>query len=358
VSGEPPAENGGEEEVLPLQRGAGGDFSIFGPPDGDMMFHSEHPRKRRLIRMSSEWQTTHFRAAWVSFERELDALKASARPVCLDRTPMKFLRELGGSVGLTNGKRLIQALATPFIFLIVLLCLSSARAESNGWEEVFFVANQAFKAGQYQHAIEGYRQLVDGGRESGHLYYNLGNAYFRSDQLGKAILNYERALLLIPRDADLNFNLRYARDLMTDPVIESRSFVRQTFFWLDAVTLSELFWTFAVLNVLFWGALVTRLFYRGEWNYYLSLVLLIFWLIASISFGLKWYQAETDARAVIVEEEANILAGPDVNDTVLFKLHEGSIVHFERSEDGWFLVSLPDKKRGWVEAKAVERIRS
>lgn len=241
----------------------------------------------------------------------------------------------------------------------MLFCLVyEVHAQTNGREEVFVSANRAFKAGEYEEAIEGYQQLADSGHASGHLYYNLGNAYFRANYLGRAILNYERALLLIPRDADLNFNLRHARDMMKDPVIDSRSFVHQTFFWLNSVTLGELFWTFAVLNALLWGALLTRLFHRGEWNYYLSLILAIFWLIASISFGLKWYGAATDDRAVILEKEVNILAGPDVNDTVLFKLHEGSIVHLERSEDGWLLVSLPDKKRGWIQAEAVGRIKS
>ena len=266
-----------------------------------------------------------------------------------------FYHRGSGSTG--KGRRLLRFAATGVIHLIVLFQIFEVNAQTTGWEEVFFGANRAFKAGAYQKAIEGYQQLADSGHENGHLYYNLGNAHFRANQLGQAILNYERALLLIPRDADLNFNVRHARDMMKDPVIESPSFVHQTFFWLNSVTLGELFWTFAVLNALLWGALLTRLFHRGEWNYYLSLILAIFWLIASISFGLKWYGAATDDRAVILEKEVNILAGPDVIDTVLFKLHEGSIVHLERSEDGWLLVSLPDKKRGWIQAEAVGRIK-
>ena len=56
---------------------------------------------------------------------------------------------------------------------------------------------------------------------------------------------------------------------------------------------------------------------------------------------------------MILQKEVNILAGPEVNDTVLFKLHEGTVVYQERSEDGWSLVRLPDKKRGWVKSKAI-----
>lgn len=233
----------------------------------------------------------------------------------------------------------------------------NAEAQPNGWEDLFFRANQAFKESHYQDAIDGYEQLVQTGHENGHIYYNLGNGYFRLNQLGQAILNYERARILIPRDADLNFNLRLARDQIQDAIAEPQGFIQMAFFWLDALSLHEVFWGFGILNVIFWGILLIRLFHRLEWNYYLSLVFLVLWLIGGISFGLKWHQVWTDDRAVILKKEVNILSGPDIQDTVLFKLHEGTIVHHERSEDGWFLIRLPDKKRGWVAAAAVEQIK-
>jgi len=242
------------------------------------------------------------------------------------------------------------------IIAIILFPSLDAKAQNNRWEELFFKANQTFKQGHYQEAIDGYEQLVKGGHENGHIYYNLGNAYFRLNRIGQAILNYERARILMPRDADLNFNLSHARDQILDAVPESQGFSQMAFFWLDSLSLHELFWSFAILNVLFWGILLTRLFHRSEWNYYLSLVLVVLWLIWGISFGLKWNHVGTDDRAVILEQEVNILAGPDIQDTVLFKLHEGTIAHHERSEDGWFLIRLPDKKRGWIKAEAVERI--
>jgi tetratricopeptide (TPR) repeat protein len=230
-------------------------------------------------------------------------------------------------------------------------------AEHEHWEEVYFQANQAYKEGRFQEAIDGYRQLIQSGHGSGHIYYNLGNGYIRLHQLGKAILNYERARLLLPRDADLDFNLRYARDHIRDKVPEVRNTMSIIFFWLRSLTLSDLFWGFAVLNTLFWGILCLRIFYRSEWTYYLILTILTVWLITGLSLGLKWYQLALDDRAVVVPEEVNVLAGPDVNDTVLFKLHEGTLVHCERSEDGWVLVRFQDGKRGWVQADGIENIR-
>jgi len=249
-------------------------------------------------------------------------------------------------------KRLVWHVA----FALLCSLATTAGGGSEQWEEIFFRANQAYKEGRFQEAVNGYRQLIESGHGKGHIYYNLGNGYVRLDELGEAILNYERARLVLPRDADLDFNLRYARDQIQDVLPRSSDFVSMTFFWLESLNLGELFWSFAVLNVVSWGILLLRIFYRPEWSYYLLLVISILWFISGVSFGVKWYQIERDDRAVVLQKEVNVLAGPDSGDTILFKLHEGTIVHSERSEDGWTLIQLTEGKRGWLRAEAIERI--
>ena len=113
---------------------------------------------------------------------------------------------------------------------------------------------------------------------------------------------------------------------------------------------------FMLLNVLFFGILLIRLFNKAEWTYYLFIILLIFAVIGSSSFALKWYQSKTDDRAVILAEEVDVLAGPDPQDTALFKLHEGAVVHQERSEDGWCLIHLSSERRGWIRSKDLEKV--
>ncbi len=242
------------------------------------------------------------------------------------------------------------------LFLTLLSANENLRAEGDSAEDLFFKANQSYKEGRFQGAVDGYLRLLESGHKNGHVYYNLGNAYLRLNDLGRAILFYESARLLIPRDADLNFNLRYAHDQTRDAIPVSQSVINQSFFWLNDLTFLELFWSFVVLNFAFFLILFTRLFYRVEWTYYVFLVLLLLTIIAACSFGLKWYQLHTDDRAVILNEEVNVLSGPDPQDTILFKLHRGTIVHNERSEDGWVLVHLSEEKRGWVQSKDLERI--
>ncbi len=250
--------------------------------------------------------------------------------------------------------KLISFLICCLLFLSVLPPPVSASAESS--EELLFEANQAYKEGQFQEAVKGYLQLIENGTENGHLYYNLGNACFRMEDLGRAILYYERAHLLIPRDTDLNFNLAYALDQTRDDIPASQSFIRQSFFWLDDINLHEMFLVFTLLNFFFFGVLFIRLFYKAEWTYYVFLVLLIFLIIGLISFGLRWYYLKSDDRAVILNNEVEVLAGPDAKDTVLFKIHKGAIVHYERTEDGWVLINLSEDKRGWIKSADLERI--
>lgn len=245
----------------------------------------------------------------------------------------------------------------PFLAALSLaLPFAAAEIAAAGRDYDYQEADRAYRETRYQEAYDGYLRLLGTGGADGQLLYNLGNAAFRLDQYGRAILFYERARLLLPRDADLRFNLAHAREQVRDVIPAQESVLDTAFFWLGSLTLAELFWCFSLANVLFWGMLAARLYRRSEWTNSLSFLLLAIWLLAGVSFGLKWRQTRGDDRAVILQTEVNALAGPDGRDTLLFKLHEGTIVHLERSEEGWSLIRLSDGRRGWLRAEGAERI--
>lgn len=243
------------------------------------------------------------------------------------------------------------------ILIIVSILTPFLSAGEDSLERIFFDANSAYKEGRFDQAIDGYKQLIESGHANGHIYYNLGNAYFRLNHLGQAILNYERARLFAPRDADILFNLSHARDQIRDVAEEGQNLTDMTFLWLKDLTLKEHFWGFAIVNFFFWAILLIRLFLRSDWTYYAYIILIIFWFISGLSFSVKGYQIKSDKRAVIIAQEVDILSGPDSSDTVLFKLHEGFIVQVERKEGEWVLARLSPKNRGWLKAEGVERIR-
>ncbi len=242
-------------------------------------------------------------------------------------------------------------------FVLANLMVAAGYSLENSWEETFIKANMDYRQGRFQEAADGYNRLIRSGYKNGNIYYNLGNAFFRMDRPGYAILNYERARTLIPRDPDLNFNLKYARDRIQDAIEQPYGFGEMIFFWIDSTNINELFYCFAFLNLFFWSILLIRIFNKNEWTYYTLIILFILWLISGASLGLKWHLINSDNRSVILEKEVNILAGPDAADTVLFKLHEGAVVHHERSEEGWSLISLPDSKRGWIKGDALDDIK-
>ncbi|MCF8128113.1 MAG: tetratricopeptide repeat protein [Deltaproteobacteria bacterium] len=241
-------------------------------------------------------------------------------------------------------------------FMMEPFAFAQDHQKGRAWEEIFLQANQDYREGKFQEAVKGYEQLISNDHDGPRIQYNLGNAWFRMDELGRAILAYERARVAMPRDADLNFNLAHAQDQVVDAISPSRGFFSMAFFWLPMVGASELFWCFAVLNFLLWTALLIRLFHRSEWLFYTLLLVLCLWLLTGLSLGMKWAQVHNDQRAVILKKEVAVLAGPHEGDTILFKLHEGAIVEQERSEDGWRLIRLPDKKRGWLPEEALELI--
>ncbi|MFC1876934.1 tetratricopeptide repeat protein [Thermodesulfobacteriota bacterium] len=244
------------------------------------------------------------------------------------------------------------------IAMLVLVCsLNIAQANTGpSFVEQFFETNQAYKNHQFQQAIDGYLHLIENGPENGQVYYNLGNAYFRLGDLGRAILFYERARLLIPRDGDLSFNLSHARSQTRDASIDLQMSSLSGFLGLGSLNRYETFFVFTLLNLLFFSLLCIRLYKKTEWTYYLSIFLAIVISIGGCALALKWVAWANDNRAVVLSEEVVVQAGPDSRDTVLYKLHTGTIVRVERTENDWTLLQLSKDKRGWAESNQLERI--
>jgi len=229
-------------------------------------------------------------------------------------------------------------------------------SKSDKWEELFHKGNQLYKDGNYESALNSYLEVLGSGYSGGDLYYNMGNACYRLKMIGHAVLYYERARAFMPRDPDLEYNLRYVRKLTKDAVEDHGSIMSSVFFWTASMTTGEVFWIFVIINFFLWGSLTLRLFFKKEWTFYVSIFFLAVWIVSGALSVWKYYAKASDDRAVVLPEQADVLSGPYAGDTLLFKLHAGTIVAEERSEDNWKLIRLPDDRRGWIKANAVEKI--
>lgn len=229
---------------------------------------------------------------------------------------------------------------------------ASPYAGSADPREVFARANRLYETGKYKEAADEYEKLLERGYRGGNLFYNLGNACLKLDRKGKAILYYEKALRFLPRDQDVKSNLDYALSLVEDKIEPPRRtwLARRWDTVVGWFTARE--WRYAAAG-LFWClcAVVIAMIYAPGTRPALSraaagvAILLAAALAANLSRGIF----EGRERAVILAGEAKIRYGPSEKDVVAFILHEGAVVQLDNENAGWFQVSLPDGKAGWVE---------
>jgi len=225
----------------------------------------------------------------------------------------------------------------------------------------FMTAAAAYKAEDHDKAAAAYEAILRGGKESGALYYNLGNSYFKKGSLGKAILNYERARRLIPRDGDLNFNLAYARQLVEQRIrnLPSRAgsdvplpaeVGQRIRNWTDR----ELVWMLCGLALLVAAGHVSSLYGRWPRRVRRGAIgsLCAAWLICAGGLAAK-ILAEKDLAVAVVAGEAKFEPREDA--TTHFRVTEGEPAKILEAGDSWAKIRRADGKVGWVPEKVFER---
>jgi tetratricopeptide (TPR) repeat protein len=220
-------------------------------------------------------------------------------------------------------------------------------------------ANRFYKENKYDQAVEAYEKLVTSGFESGALYYNLGNSYFKKGELGRALLNYERAKLFIPHDSDLRSNYDFVRGALN----VSAQYNSEIFIWrwldrlFDGVGMNGLAMLVSVLwiSILVLMSAVLFMPVLKQYAAPLAVILAVFLIICSTALVRKIGYYERGAIVVASEVEAKFEPGNSA--TTFFKLTEGnSVLVLDRSSD-WVKILRPDSKIGWVPASSIEGIR-
>jgi tetratricopeptide (TPR) repeat protein len=225
----------------------------------------------------------------------------------------------------------------------------------------FFEANALYKAGRYQEAATRYQALVTAGFESGALHYNLGNAFFRAGELGRAILSYERARRLLPRDPDVRANLRFAHRQTGANAAAAPAppplWLRLTAPLAFRATTGELALTTAIAYTAVMLLLTLRLFLPA-WRQALGRAAVaagVMVVLAGTACGVRLVEEHLRTRAVIVRAgDIPVRFEPSDTGTVHFTLPEGALVRVLAERESWHQVARTDGRRGWIEAAAVE----
>lgn len=244
-----------------------------------------------------------------------------------------------------------------FVVAALLLSLGTLQAQDS-----WLCGNESYRQGDYSGAIAHYEQLVADGIESADLYYNLGNAYYRNSQIGRAILNYERSLLLRPNNRDTRENLLIAQDKTTDriqplPQVQLRRHL---------LRIVQLFgprgWRIVLLALaaLTGAALVIRRIAADRaWRkrgFITTLVAGLLLLIAVVCAIISQHRLNHSGRLVILEPEAAIYSAPENNSSLVFVVHEGTTVEIEETLGEWYRIRLDDGNNGWMHQDEGEQI--
>lgn len=241
------------------------------------------------------------------------------------------------------------------LILLFFVSVLSVRAQV-GMSE----ANMMYSEGRYSEAAVAYEELLAGGA-SAELYYNLGNAYFKSGELAKSILNYERSLRIRPYWKDARYNLQFAQSRIIDNIEDKDSFFISK--WLKDMRdlLPKGVWTLLSIGMFLLMLVMLMVFvFSGKvvWRksgFYVSLVGL---LLSLLSFGCAWSLDMRDkerSEAIVMQGVVNVKASPDKGGTDLFVLHEGTKVHIRSVLSDWVEVTVGDN-RGWIRENTIERI--
>jgi tetratricopeptide (TPR) repeat protein len=244
--------------------------------------------------------------------------------------------------------------------IFILFLLISNFVFTQNVDELFTEANSLYKDGEYSKAIELYNQIEVNGNISSELYYNLGNCYYKLNEVAPTIYNYEKALKIDPLNEDAQNNLVFAKRLTLDRIEALPKTVFQKFNenFLQKLTYNT--WGIIAVMLSIIGSLLFLGYYfsnissqkKGFFSTsMLSFILLAFTLLIAYNV---YNTSQKNIEAIIFTEEVSINTEPTESSSEAFILHEGTKVSVLDQVDDWHKIRLADGKIGWVPSKHIK----
>jgi len=221
-------------------------------------------------------------------------------------------------------------------------------------EALFEQGKENYKNAKFSEAITHWKKILDNGQQSAELYFNLGNANYKLNNIGPSIYYYEKALQLQPNDDDIKTNLAFAENARID-VIEP---LPKTVFsrWYQTVSGVFTYNGWAIVSVigvvLFVGLFLLYWFSISETKkrvYFSTSILSIVICIAALVMAFQTYMDfNQDQPAIIFSESTEVKSEPNMGSETAFELHEGTKVQIIGSDQNWVRIALADGKDGWM----------
>lgn len=248
----------------------------------------------------------------------------------------------------------ILILCTLFVFAL------SLYAETN--EELALQAENAYREGKYQEATSLYQKIADTKEVSWQLYYNLGNCYYKQNEHARAILNYERALLLAPSNTDVQNNLKLAENRIVDKLnILPDFFISRWFNGLISMFSAD-GWAYISVSIFLILLFAAGFFFTSSSTtmrkfWFTIGVVALFFMISTMFFAHSQNEKiERREYAIVLVPSVTVKGAPDNEGTSLFVIHEGLKVQIIEQLGDWTNIRLQDGNEGWVKLSDVEVI--
>lgn len=230
-------------------------------------------------------------------------------------------------------------------------------------EKLWNNANKLYSQENYNKAAQLYETILKKYGVSSELYYNLGNCYYKNDNIALSILNYERALRLNPSDNDINANLAFARGKTYDKVTPPSEMFFVTWWkqWTNFANI-QTWMTIAFISFIIMLATIVIYLFNNTIKYkkisiYCGFVLLFVTIITNLSAFSQYLVNRNHQYAIIKSDAVNIKSSPAESSTDLFVIHGGAKVEIlDNSMTNWYEIKLEEGKQGWIEKSCLEKI--
>lgn len=255
----------------------------------------------------------------------------------------------------------VKLIYIAFAAWFVAACVPEMYAQTASLDQLWRQAEKQYADKQYTDAAETYKGLLQYGASSA-LYYNYANALYKTDNIGLAILNYERALRLDPSNEDIRFNLEYVNRMKTDRIESVEPFFLTQ--WVDALgscmTSNGWAYTGIVCFAVTLGLLLIYLFGRQRWlrktAFFSAFSAFAVTVAATLyAFGIRRDALHNEA-AIVLSGSVSVKSSPDQSGTEVFVIHEGTKVWIKSTLADWSEVRLADGNTGWLQSADVEII--
>ena len=244
----------------------------------------------------------------------------------------------------------LRYLKKAMICFLMLLSISSFA--QNG--PLFEQGKSLYKAEKYQEAVTSWMKILENKKHSSELYFNLGNAHYKLNNIGPSIYYYEKALLLAPNNSDIKNNLAFAENAKVDAIEP----LPKTIFYKWYHTISEVLtfdgWAYMAVAFSMCFALLFLVYYfsyseRIKRIFFVSAALSILLIGMSLSMAFSTYDdAIKNQPAIIFAESIEVREAPNLGSEISFTLHEGTKVQIIEKDTDWALIEIANGKEGWI----------